>query len=102
VRALRRWLLILLLLIVFILSLGFSLWNTVPVPLSFGFHEFDPRPLAFWLIAAFCAGGVLGLFLGAGLIRDVKSKMRIRALEKELARRPLFSRRDIDSPDYKE
>jgi uncharacterized integral membrane protein len=101
-RALRRWLLILLLLLVFISSIGFSLWNTMPVPLSFGFHDFDSRPLAFWLIAAFCAGGVLGLILGAGLIHDIKLKRRIRALEKELVRRPIFTRRDIDSPDDKE
>lgn len=89
-QGIKRWLFITLLIIVIILSAGFSLWNTTPVPLSFGFYTFADRPLAVWVIVAFCLGGLCGLVLGAGLIRDVRLRYRIRKLEKELQRRPKF------------
>ena len=84
---LKRWLMFLLLLLIFILSVGFSMWNTEPVALSFGFYEFAVRPLSFWLIITFCMGGLTGLLIGAGLIRDTRLRFRIRALEEELAKR---------------
>ncbi|ALO46282.1 lipopolysaccharide assembly protein LapA domain-containing protein [Pseudohongiella spirulinae] len=89
-QGLKRWLTILLLLLIVLLSAGFSLWNTVPVPLSFGIVSFADRPLAVWVIAAFCLGGLCGLVLGAGVVRDVRLRLRIRRLEKELASRPRF------------
>ncbi|MEX0737977.1 MAG: LapA family protein [Pseudohongiella sp.] len=92
----KRWLIFLLLLLIFILSVGFSMWNTAPVPLSFGIHEFSPRPLSLWLIVAFCSGGLAGLSIGAGLIRDARLRLRIRALEKELKKRPEFKPSEID------
>lgn len=91
---LRRWLLIFFMLVIFVLSVGFSLWNTTPVPLSLGVYELEPRPLALWLVAAFCAGGLFGLILGSGLVRNVQLRLRIRKLEKELAERPRFTRRE--------
>ncbi|MAY56360.1 MAG: hypothetical protein CMQ46_09770 [Gammaproteobacteria bacterium] len=96
-QGMKRWLLILLLLMVVLSSTAFSLWNTTPVPLSFGFVSFSARPLALWIIAAFCVGGLAGVILGAGLVRDMKLRMRIRRLEKELKQRPRFppAERDI-------
>lgn len=81
----KNWLFVILLLMVILISAGFSLWNTQPVQLSFGFVSFDPRPVSFWVVSSFVAGGVCGLVLGAGIIRDFKLKIRIRKLEKELA-----------------
>lgn len=91
-----RWLVVLLLLLIFILSVGFSMWNTAPVVLSFGVHEFAARPLSFWIIVAFCLGGLTGLVIGAGLIRNARLRLRIRRLEKELAGRPKFRPADVD------
>lgn len=89
-QGLKRWLTMLLLLLIVLLSAGFSLWNTVPVPLSFGIVNFAERPLALWIISAFCLGGLCGLILGAGVVRDVQLRLKIRRLEKELASRPRF------------
>lgn len=96
VQRFTRWLVFLLLLLIFIISVGFSMWNTAPVVLSFGIHEFAARPLSFWIIVSFCLGGLLGLIIGAGLIRDARLRMRIRSLEKELARRPKFKPTEVD------
>lgn len=92
----KRWLVFLLLLLIFIFSVGFSMWNTTPVVLSFGLHEFAARPLSLWLIIAFCFGGLAGVTIGAGLIRDARLRLRIRALEKELQKRPGFKSDEVD------
>lgn len=92
----KRWLVFLLLLLIFIISVGFSMWNTAPVVLSFGVHEFAARPLSFWLILTFCLGGLTGLVVGAGLVRDTRLRLHIRRLEKELARRPKYKSSEID------
>lgn len=81
----KNWLFVILLLLVILISAGFSLWNTQLVPLSFGIVSFDPKPVSFWVVSSFVAGGICGLVLGAGFIRDFKLKIRIRKLEKELA-----------------
>jgi uncharacterized integral membrane protein len=96
VQRLKRWLIFLLLLLIFILSVGFSMWNTAPVALSFGLYEFAARPLSFWLIITFCLGGLAGLLINAGLVRDARLRSRIRALEKELAKRPKYKPTEID------
>lgn len=96
---LKRWILMLFLLFVFVLSIGFSLWNTAPVSLSLGVHELDERPLAFWMIAAFCMGGIAGMIVGTGLINNVRFRLRIRSLEKELLARPKFVRRETESKE---
>lgn len=92
----KRWLIFLLLLLIFVLSVGFSMWNTTPVTLSFGFHEFSARPMSFWLIITFCIGGLIGITVGAGIVRDARLRRRIKALEKELEKRPRFKASEID------
>jgi uncharacterized integral membrane protein len=91
---LKRWILVFFVLIVFVLSVSFSLWNTTPVALSLGVYEFGLRPLAFWLIAAFCLGGFSGMVVGSGLVDHVRLRLRVRSLEKELESRPKFIRRE--------
>lgn len=81
----KNWLFVVVLLLVILISAGFSLWNTQAVPLSFGIVTLDPKPVSFWVVSSFVAGSICGLVLGAGFIRDFKLKTRIRKLEKELA-----------------
>lgn len=95
-KRLKRWLLVLLLLLIFIMSVGFSMWNTTPVSLSFGVHQFAARPLSFWLIISFCLGGLTGVTIGAGLIRDARLRQRIKALEKTLDKQPALKPAEID------
>lgn len=59
--------------LVFLASIAFSFFNTVPVPLSFGFVVLSPQPLSLWVVLAFAAGGLLGLFLGFGLSGNWRS-----------------------------
>lgn len=87
----KRWLIILLMLFLILLSTGFALWNTQAVPLSFGLFSFEARPLSVWIIISFSLGAFSGLLLGAGLIRHLQLRHRIRQLEQELAQRPKFS-----------
>lgn len=95
-KRLKRWLIILLLLCLILLSAGFALWNTQTVPLSFGLFSFQARPLSVWIIISFCSGALSGLVLGAGLIRHLQLRHRIRQLEQELASRPKFDRAERD------
>lgn len=83
---LKFWLFVILLLLIIVISVGFSLWNTQSVPLSFGVLSLDPRPVSFWVVASFAIGGLCGLLLGAGFLRNYKLKRRIRRLEKALAK----------------
>lgn len=82
---LKYWLFVILLLLIILISVGFSLWNTQAVPLSFGIVSLDPKPVSFWVVSSFAVGGLCGLLLGAGFLRDYKLKRRIRKLEKALA-----------------
>lgn len=95
-KRLKRWLILLLMLCLILLSAGFALWNTQTVPLSFGLFSFQARPLSVWIIISFSLGAVSGLILGAGLIRHIQLRHRIRQLEQELAQRPKFSRAERD------
>jgi len=52
--------------------------------------------LSFWLIIAFCVGGLAGVTIGAGLFRDARLRHRIRILEKELEKRARFKASEID------
>ena len=92
----KRWLIILLMLILILLSTGFALWNTQAVPLSFGLFSFEARPLSVWIIISFSLGAFSGLLLGAGLIRHLQLRHRIRQLEQELTQRPKFSPAERD------
>lgn len=92
----KRWLVLLLMLFLILLGAGFALWNTQTVPLSFGLFSFQARPLSVWIIMSFSFGAISGLILGAGLIRHLQLRHRIRQLEHELAQRPKFSRAEKD------
>jgi uncharacterized integral membrane protein len=83
----------LVLVVIFLLSVGFSFFNTQQVPLSFGFLVLSEQPLALWVLGAFAAGGLLGLLLGVGLFRRWRQareitqlRAQISRLEKEVAR----------------
>lgn len=80
-----RFLIWLLLLLVFLASVIFSFFNTDPVPLSLGYTTLAPQPLSVWVIGAFVLGGLLGVLLGAGLFRHLRSKLEIRRLHKRVA-----------------
>ena len=95
-KRLKRWLMLLLMICLILLSAGFALWNTQTVPLSFGLFSFQPRPLSVWIIISFSLGAISGLVLGAGLIRHLQLRHRIRQLEQELAERPKFTPAERD------
>ncbi len=76
----------LVLVVIFLLSVGFSFFNTQQVPLSFGFLVLSAQPLALWVLGAFAAGGLLGLLLGAGLFRRWRQAREITQLRAQISR----------------
>ena len=72
------------LLLVFFASIAFSYFNTTPVSIAFGSWEAPAQPISVWVIAAFTSGGLVGVLLGVGIIRNLKSKTEIRRLIKQL------------------
>jgi putative membrane protein len=73
------------LILVFVASIGFSFFNSTPVALSFGNWQIPAQPVSVWIIGAFVSGGLIGLLLGLGFIRNLKSKAELRRLTKALA-----------------
>ncbi len=73
-----------LLFLVFVASIVFSYANPEPVSLSFGFTTLSPQPLAVWVIAAFVMGGILGVLLGIGLVRNLRLRLELRRLRSQL------------------
>jgi len=73
------------LLLVFVAAITFSHFNTEPVGINFGRLSFAPLPVSVLIIGAFVCGGILGLILGLGVFRQLKSWAEIRGLKKELA-----------------
>lgn len=73
------------LILVFVASITFSYFNSAPVEISFGNIVFPAVPVSVWIVGAFVSGGLLGLVLGLGLFRQLRSRAEIRRLEKELA-----------------
>ena len=69
---------------VFGVSITFSYFNTVPVSIAFGNWQLSPPPVSVWIIGAFVAGGSIGLLLGLGIFRQLKSRTEIRRLRKQL------------------
>lgn len=59
-----------LLVVLAMLALGvlFALQNSQPVGLDVLVHEFAPRSLALWLLAALALGGLLGLLVSSVII----------------------------------
>jgi len=75
---------LLFLVMIFLLSVGFTFFNTQQIALSFGFVVFAPRPLALWVLLAFISGGLVGLALGAGIYRRWRGEREIELLRAEL------------------
>ena len=72
--------------IVFVASIVFSYANPAPIALSFGFATLNPQPLAVWVISAFATGGLCGVLLGVGLVRNLRSRLEIRRLRSQLSK----------------
>lgn len=73
------------LILVFIVSITFSYFNTTPVSIAFGTWELSPMPVSVWIIGAFVSGGIIGLLLGLRLFHSLKSRAEIRRLTKQLS-----------------
>lgn len=73
------------LLLVFISSVTFAYYNSSPVIVSIGSWQFPPQALSVWIIGAFVSGALLGLLIGMGAVKQLKSRAEIRRLNKELA-----------------
>lgn len=72
------------LLLVFAVSISFSYYNATPVSIGMGSWQSQALPVSVWIIGAFVSGGLLGLLLGLGLFRKLKSRVEIRRLSKAL------------------
>ena len=83
-RQLTRLLSGVLLLLVFAASVTFTYYNSIPVTIGIGSWQLQPLPVSMWIIGAFVSGGLLGLLLGLGLFRNIKSRFEIRRLTKAL------------------
>ncbi len=83
---LSRAIALIVLVLIFLLSVGFSFFNTQQVPLSFGFFVLSAQPLALWVLGAFATGGVLGLLLGSGLFRRWRQAREITHLRAQITR----------------
>ncbi len=70
--------------ILFVVSIVFSFSNTQPIALSFGIVTLAPQALAVWVIAAFVLGGLLGLLLGLGLMKNLRTKLEIKRLQGQI------------------
>ncbi len=72
--------------LVFVASISFSYFNTTPVSINFGSWQWPAQPVSVWIVGAFVSGGAIGLLLGLGLIRSLKSRAEIRKLNKQLTK----------------
>ena len=72
------------LLLVFAASVTFTYYNSIPVTIGIGPWQLQPLPVSILIIGAFVSGGLLGLLLGLGLFRNLKSRLKIRRLTKAL------------------
>ena len=72
------------LVLVFIASTAFAYFNTTPVSIAFGNWQLPEQPVSVWIIGAFVVGGSIGLLLGLGFFRNLKSRSEIRKLKKQL------------------
>ena len=72
------------LILVFAVSVTFSYFNSTEVVISFANWQFPAQPVSVWVIGAFVTGGSLGLLLGVGIFRNLKSRVEIRRLRKLL------------------
>jgi len=73
------------LILVFVISITFSYFNNTPVAIVFGSWQLSSQPVSVWIISAFVTGGTIGLLLGLGIFRNLKSRSEIRRLTKQLS-----------------
>ncbi len=83
-RKITKLLSALFLVLVFTASISFAYFNTTLVEISVGAWEFPPQPVSVWIIGAFVIGGIIGLLLGLGIFKNLKSKYEIKRLSKQL------------------
>ena len=69
---------------VFAVSVTFTYFNSTPIIIYFGNWQLPSQPVSVWIIGAFVSGGSLGLLLGLGIFRNLKSRSEIRRLRKSL------------------
>lgn len=74
------------LILVFVASITFAYYNSAPVVISLGSWQVSEQPVSVWIIGAFVCGGTIGLLLGLGLIRNLKSRGENRRLTKQLSK----------------
>ncbi|MEQ9464652.1 MAG: lipopolysaccharide assembly protein LapA domain-containing protein [Haliea sp.] len=81
---LRKVIALLVILAMVAVGVLFALQNHQPVALDLLVHEFAPRSLALWLLAALALGGVLGLLASSIIILRLRGGLAIarRKLEK--------------------
>lgn len=72
------------LILVFTASITFSYFNTTPVVISIGAWVLPAQPVSVWIVGAFVSGGALGLLLGIGIFKNLKSRTEIKRLNKQL------------------
>ncbi len=72
------------LLLVFAASVTFSYFNSTPIVIGVGSWQLPQQAVSVWIIGAFATGGLLGLLLGLGVFRNLKSRVEIRRLNKAL------------------
>lgn len=72
------------LVLVFITSMAFGYFNSVPMAISFANWQSSPQPVSVWVIGAFVGGGLLGLLLGIGVFRNFRFRAEIKRLTKQL------------------
>lgn len=71
---LRTLLTILVVLATIAVGILFALQNTTLVPLDLLVYTFAPKSLALWILAAFAAGGILGMLTASGIILRLRAK----------------------------
>ena len=74
---LRKLLTIFVVLATVVVGVLFALQNTTLVPLDLLVYPFDPKSLALWVLAAFAAGGVLGMLTASGIILRLRTTVRM-------------------------
>lgn len=84
-KSLIRFLLFLFIVLVVLAGALFSFNNTATIPLWIG-TELKPQPVSLWVIAAFVAGGLLGLAFGFGFWNKFRLTMQLKSMESKLQR----------------
>ncbi len=73
--ALRKVISLLVALAMLVVGVLFALQNHQPVALDLLVHEFAPRSLALWLLAALALGGGLGMLVSSIIILSLRGNL---------------------------